>query len=78
MTLKLKPEYAYKLLTGSSKNKQRHTHTLAMHFKCSEEDIINQVGTNAKKITSPNYLVKIKKVLGLPPNVEIAEVKNDN
>ena len=75
----LKPEYAYKLLTGKDLNKQEYLLTLAMHFKCTKQDIINLIESKSEKLTSPNYLVMIKKVLGLPPNVEIAmEVENAN
>jgi hypothetical protein len=73
----LKPEYAYKLLTGKDSKGNEYAVILSLHFKCLKQDIINLIESKSEKLTSPNYLVMIKKVLGLPPNVEIAmEVEN--
>lgn len=74
---KLKTEYAIKLLTGKDSKGNEYAVILSLHFRCMKQDVIDMIEANNPKLTSPNYLVVIKKVLGLPPNVEITEPIKD-
>ena len=70
--IRLKPEIVKRLTIGAVEENEV-TLKLALHFKCTQQNVRKLIATESDKLPVGNYAVKIKEFLKLNPKTEIGE-----